>query len=128
MALPFRVEEIDHVVFRCRDQARMLEFYSGVLGLAEFNRVPHNGIIQLRAGRGVIDLVPAPGERDAAARNVDHVCLRIDTADIGAAMGYLRERGIEAAGEPVMRGDGVSFFIRDPEGNRIELKRALPPA
>lgn len=126
MALPFGVKEIDHVVFRCRDQARMLDFYTRVLGLTEFNRVPHNGIIQLRAGNSVIDLLPAPGERDVGARNVDHVCLNIDTADIADALGYVRAAGIEVLGEPLVRGDGISFFIRDPEGNRIELKRVLP--
>ena len=60
---PFRIGEIDHVVLRCRDQDRTLDFYTRVLGLAEERRIAQIGLIQLRAGRSMIDLVPAGGPR-----------------------------------------------------------------
>ena len=70
MDRPFRVAELDHVVVRCRDQARSLEFYTRLLGLAEERRLEAIGLIQLRAGASMVDLVPAdppPTDRPAQA-------------------------------------------------------------
>ena len=127
MDIPLRIAELDHVVLKCRDQAKMLDFYSHVLGLREERRVEAIGLIQLRAGASMIDLVPADAPRVESGLNVDHFCLGIETDDIEAAARYLRERGIEVAGAPAMRygarGMGASIYIRDPEGNVVELKR-----
>jgi glyoxylase I family protein len=51
---PFAVEELDHVVLRCADQARMLTFYTGVLGLTEERRLDAIGLVQLRLSCGLI--------------------------------------------------------------------------
>ena len=74
---------LDHVVLRVADVERALAFYCGVLGCTEERRVDALGLIQLRAGAHLIDLVDvdgplgraggaAPGE---SARNVDHFAL-----------------------------------------------------
>src|SRR5258705_3075098 len=125
MGSPITVTELDHVVVRCRDQVRMLEFYTKVLGLAEERRLEALGLIQLRAGRSMIDLVPGePGGSESA--NVDHVCLMIAPTDMDTLARYLAERGVETIGEPMVRygatGYGPSLYLRDPEGNIIELK------
>lgn len=126
MEAPFRVGEIDHVVVRCLDQGRTLKFYTDVLGLKEERRIEAIGLIQLRAGAAMVDLVPAT-ERSENGRNVDHFCLGIATRDIELAARWLRERDAEVIGEPAMRygahGAGLSLYIRDPEGNVIELKQ-----
>jgi catechol 2,3-dioxygenase-like lactoylglutathione lyase family enzyme len=128
MENPLKVMELDHVVFRCRDIARMLDFYTRVLGLDEVRRVESIGLVQLRAGRGMIDLLPVEGEsaRDKSP-NVDHVCLAIEARDPGDLVRYLKEGSVEVLGEPAMRygarGLGLSVYIRDPEGNVIELKQ-----
>ena len=128
MAVPFVVEELDHVVLRCRDQARMLDFYSRVLGLVEERRLEAIGLIQLRAGRSLVDLVP---DADAAPRdhpNVDHVCLAIGAPDMDGVMAHLAAQGVEIIGGPMVRygarGYGLSIYCRDPEGNVVELKRS----
>jgi glyoxylase I family protein len=129
--LPLKIREIDHVVLRCRDQARMLDFYTRVLGLNEERRLDAIGLIQLRAGASLIDLVPAPEARVESARNVDHFCLGAEIADLAETVGYLRTNGVEVIGEPGMRygarGMGLSIYLRDPEGNVVELKQ-MPQA
>jgi catechol 2,3-dioxygenase-like lactoylglutathione lyase family enzyme len=133
MERPLRVEEIDHVVVRCRDQARSLDFYGRVLGLAEERRIEAIGLVQLRAGRSMVDLVPADPPPTPEGRNVDHVCLAVDAPDVDALARWLREQGVEVLGEPAerygARGVGLSIYVLDPDGNVLELKQiARPPA
>jgi glyoxylase I family protein len=124
---------IDHVVLRVADLERSLRFYCEVLGCREERRVDSLGLVQLRAGTALIDLVPISGElgrRGGAApgkhgRNMDHFALRIASFDIDAIMASLRDHGIEV-GEPKQRygadGTGPSVYIVDPDGNGVELK------
>src|SRR5215469_10011423 len=71
---PFKVAELDHVVVRCRRQERAYEFYTRTLGLVEERRIDAIGLIQLRAGNSMVDLVPAKQPRVEDGRNVDHFC------------------------------------------------------
>jgi glyoxylase I family protein len=127
MKSPLMVVELDHVVLRCRQQDRTLHFYSRVLGLKEERRIGQLGLIQLRAGASMVDLVPTVEPRVDTGTNVDHFCLGIETADLGSVISYLRSNSVEILGEPAMRygarGMGNSIYVRDPEGNIIELKQ-----
>jgi len=131
IARPFRIGEIDHVVIRCADRERALKFYVEVLGLSEERRLEQIGLVQLRAGRSLIDLVPAPERSADSECNVDHFCLGVETASFDGMVGYLRDRGVELIGEPSTRygahGMGLSIYVRDPEGNVVELKQ-MPPS
>jgi len=126
MDKPFKVAELDHVVLRCRDQARALDFYTRVIGLHEERRVEPIGLIQLRAGVSMLDLVPAKEPRVEGGANVDHFCLGLETKDLDATIAYLKGQDVEILGEPTTRygarGAGLSIYIRDPEGNVVELK------
>ena len=131
--MSIRPREIDHVVLRVGDVPRALKFYCEVLGCVEERRADKLGLIQLRAGRSLIDLVdvdgeigkkggPAPGEE---GYNIDHFCLRVDPFDETAIRRHLERHGIEAG--PTERrygaeGNGPSIYLRDPEGNTVELK------
>ena len=95
MAVPFEVEEIDHVVLRCHDQDRMLDFYVRILGLTEERRLEAIGLIQLRAGRSLVDLVPDAGGVPREHPNVDHLCLAIATSDLDEVVRYLARAGVE---------------------------------
>ncbi|HZP44730.1 MAG TPA: VOC family protein [Candidatus Binataceae bacterium] len=127
MERPFQIAELDHVVVRCLDQSAMLDFYTRVLGLREERRVEGLGLIQLRAGASMIDLVPGRRGSDHDSLNVDHFCLGITVSAWDAAIAYLEERHIPVASQPVARygarGTGLSIYINDPEGNVIELKQ-----
>ena len=131
MGIPLKVAELDHVVLRCRDQKRTLDFYTRVLGLVEERRIDQIGLIQLRAGASMIDLVPATAARADDGLNVDHVCVGVDARDLNEVAAYLRGQSVEVMGEPAMRygarGMGLSLYVRDPEGNVVELKQ-MPPA
>lgn len=59
---PFRLQQIDHVVLRVHDLAAMQAFYCDVLGCTQERRQDAIGLVQLRAGTSLIDLVPL-GER-----------------------------------------------------------------
>ena len=126
MDVSLRVAELDHVVLRCRDQARALDFYTRILGLKEERRLERIGLIQLRAGSSMLDLVAATG-RGEEGRNLDHFCLGVEAADLAEAARYLRANSVEVLGEPEMRygarGSGLSIYVRDPEGNVVELKQ-----
>lgn len=108
----------------------MLDFYTRLLGLVEERRLEAIGLIQLRAGASMLDLVPAAEPRVEHGRNVDHFCLGIDAPDLARATHWLAEQGVEIIGEPATRygarGMGLSIYVRDPEGNVIELKQ-MPP-
>jgi len=129
----YTVQGIDHVVLRVVDVEGVIRFYQDVLGCAVERRKDDLGLIQLRAGRSLIDLVDVNGELGqkggaapgAEARNMDHFCLRIDPFDEAQIRAHLRAHGVEA-GELATRygaeGDGPSLYIQDPEGNTVELK------
>ena len=129
----FTIQGIDHVVLRVVDVEGVIRFYQDVLGCAVERRKDDLGLIQLRAGRSLIDLVDVNGELGqkggaapgAEARNMDHFCLRIDPFDEAQIRAHLRAHGVEA-GELATRygaeGDGPSLYIQDPEGNTVELK------
>ena len=115
------IREIDHVVLRCEDIDLMLVFYRDVLCCPPESFQP--GLIQLRAGRSLVDLVPAP--EPVGGRNMDHLCLRVEPFDAEAIARHLDAYGV-VPGEVVQRsgadGEGPSMYIRDPEGNMVELK------
>jgi catechol 2,3-dioxygenase-like lactoylglutathione lyase family enzyme len=134
---PFAIRGIDHVVLRVRDPERMARFYCEVLGCTLERNRPDLGLVQLRAGAALIDLVDVAGELGRAGgaapgqegRNLDHFALRIEPFDAQALARHLGAHGV-APGEVKTRfgaeGDGPSMYIRDPEGNVVELKG--PPA
>jgi catechol 2,3-dioxygenase-like lactoylglutathione lyase family enzyme len=128
---------IDHVVLRTSKLEQMLDFYRDFLGCpVERELDPDVGLVQLRAGSGLIDLVPVdselgrlgggPPQQDG--RNVDHICLAIDSVDKQALLAHLDAANISHRGFAERygaKGFGASVYINDPEGNVVELK--LPP-
>ena len=124
---PLEVLELDHVVLRVRDQAVSQRFYTTVLGLRldHVNEAAH--LVQLRAGRHLIDLLPlGPGESAAPSARMDHVCLSVRCDDLAGVAAWLRQCGVRVEGNVVTRrgafGDGDSLYVQDPDGYRIELK------
>ena len=126
------IAAIDHIVLRTRDPGRLERFYCDVLGCTVEKRQPGFGLTQLRAGDALIDLVDAnkqklavPEASHAAARNLEHFCLRLARFDADALVAHLRAHGLEP-GEVRERygatGSGPSLYFDDPDGNTIELK------
>jgi catechol 2,3-dioxygenase-like lactoylglutathione lyase family enzyme len=118
------VTGLDHVVLRVADIDRAIAFYEAVLGLHVERRLAEIGLVQLRAGTAMIDLVPRTEDEDEG-RNMDHFAVRIAEMDVPKLTAHLKRHGIDA-GEVRRRygaeGYGSSIYITDPDGNTVELK------
>ena len=128
-----RIRELDHIVLRVVDLDRMVRFYCEVLGCTVERKQEAIGLVQLRAGRSLVDLVPVDGKLGRAGgappgtegRNLDHFCFRVEPFDAVAIQRHLEAFGV-AAGPVESRygaeGVGPSIYVTDPEGNVVELK------
>ena len=136
---PFTMKGLDHVVLRIRDLEAMKTFYCDVLGCTVEDHDTKLGLFQVRAGDQLIDLVPVdqpmgsqggpPPGRDG--HNMDHFAIQIEPYDDDAIREYLSTHGVEL-GETRIRGgaegEGPAIYIKDPEGNTVELKGPADPS
>ncbi len=133
-----QIREIDHLVLRTERVEAMIAFYTDVLGMSVERRLDDIGLIQLRAGRSLVDIVRVDSEigrkgggaPGAQGRNLDHFCVRVDPFDEAAIRAQLKTKGVEAG--PTERrygaeGTGPSIYIEDPDGNTVELKGPADP-
>ena len=121
-----QIAALDHLVLTVADISRTREFYQTVLGMAA---VTFGGDRQaLCYGQQKINLhqagaafaphalAPAPGSAD--------LCFLI-TGSLDAALVHLQTCGVPVVAGPVQRtgatGMLLSIYIRDPDGNLIEL-------
>jgi len=134
---PVRPAVLDHLVLRVADLERSTVFYRDVLGCTVEKWQPELGLLQLRAGSSLIDLVTLDGPlgREAGAgparegRNLDHFCLRLEHFDEPALRAHLAAHGVAASPSAQRygaQGYGVSLYIQDPDGNSVELKAPRP--
>lgn len=133
MTNPIAVQGFDHIVLRVADKARMLAFYTEVLGLTVDRDRPDLGLTHIRAGPQMIDLITLDGPLGrkggegpaATGRNLDHLALQVRPFDEPAIRAHLAAHDvpvIEEGDRYGADGDGFSLYIRDPEGNVVELK------
>jgi glyoxylase I family protein len=136
---PIEMLGLDHVVIRCVDLEAMKQFYCGLLGCTVDRHNEEFDLLQIRAGSHLIDLVTVDGvlgRRGGAApgaegRNLDHFAIRIAAFDEDALHAWIDENDLEIVEEgPRYGADGTgpSVYIRDPEGNVVELKGPSEPA
>lgn len=138
VTIPFALIGLDHVVLRVSNLTAVKTFYESVLGCTVEREQHEIGLYQLRAGRSLIDIVTIAGKLGTAGGgapgygggNMDHIAIAIDPFDDDAIRRHLAsfaipvdESGIRYGAE----GEGPSIYIRDPEGNRVELKGPPTP-
>jgi catechol-2,3-dioxygenase len=128
---------IDHIVLRTTKLTEMLEFYTNVLSCTIERETPkETGLTQLRAGNALIDLVNVNsrlgaiggGPPSQTERNVDHFCLQIKSMSEQNIIDFLQKKQIEMGNfedRYGAQGDGRSIYIKDPEGNGVELRCAI---
>ena len=119
-----RVHEIDHVVFNVTDAEKSVAWWHDLLGLEaerldEWRRgeVP---FVSVRINEGtILDLFV----RERTGENVDHIAIRVSDADLDelATSGTFDVvRGpLDLFGA---RGQGRGLYVRDPDGNVVELR------
>ncbi len=134
------IAAIDHIVLRTSRLDDMLDFYCRVLGCrVERETGPELGLVQLRAGSALIDLVTVDGELGRkgggppakSENNLDHFCLQLQPISEAEISGHLQAHGIEAGGfenRYGAEGAGRSIYIEDPEGNTVELRSRISAA
>ena len=133
-SVKLKVVDMDHIVIRVKEVERAIEFYTEVLGM------PPHRVEEYRAGKvpfpcarvnsnTIIDLFPFPEQEPVGdgPRNLDHYCLTIEPTDLVQLSEHLRQRGVTVVSdEPGQRsgarGMGDSIYIKDWEGNTIELR------
>jgi catechol 2,3-dioxygenase-like lactoylglutathione lyase family enzyme len=134
----FKPLNLDHIVLRVQDIDKSVRFYEGVLGAKVERRVEKVGLAQMRVGTSMIDLISVDGHlgREGGAgpgkegRNVDHLCIRIDRFDEDGLIRFLRANGVEPfdiAKRFGADGYGPVMYVRDPDGNMVELKGPSEP-
>jgi catechol 2,3-dioxygenase-like lactoylglutathione lyase family enzyme len=133
-----RILGLDHIVLRVRDMERMVAFWRDALGCTVEKVQAELGLVHIRAGSALIDLVDVQGKLGmeggrapgAEGRNLDHFCLRVEPFDPVEIRKRLGALGV-AVEDPRRRfgaeGYGDSIYLSDPEGNRIELKGSSGP-
>ena len=128
---------LDHVVLRTDNLDAMQAFYVDVLHCTvERDVLDELGLLQLRAGNALIDLVMVDselgriggGKPTKTENNMDHLCLQIEPMDETAIIAHLRAHDVEF--EPFAerygaQGFGRSVYLKDPDGNTVELKPAI---
>jgi catechol 2,3-dioxygenase-like lactoylglutathione lyase family enzyme len=134
------IRGLDHVVLRIADLERSLRFYCDALGCAVERRLDELGLVQVRAGSSLIDLVPTdsplgrvggvpPPAAGAGGRNMDHFALRLAAFDDDAIRAHLARFGLEVGATATRYGadgNGPSIYLQDPDGNTVELKGGGP--
>jgi catechol 2,3-dioxygenase-like lactoylglutathione lyase family enzyme len=133
------IKQLDHLVIRARDLEAMVRFYCEVVGCRLDKRVDELGLVHLRAGRSMIDLISVDGKLglaggappQAEAYNLDHLCLQIEPFNLDELLSHLQSHGVAASDlqhNYGAEGYGPSIYIKDPEGNTIEFKGAGTPS
>lgn len=119
-----RVTGLDHVVLNVADVERSLAFYCGELGLAP-ERVDEwrRGEVLFPSVRidahTIIDLLAAA----RTGENADHLCLVVEPLDLEALKASGRFDVVDGPGTRFgARGNGTSLYVKDPDGNTVELR------
>jgi catechol 2,3-dioxygenase-like lactoylglutathione lyase family enzyme len=119
-----RVVALDHIVLNVADVERAIAFYCDELGLAP-ERVDEwrRGEVLFPSVRvdeqTIIDLLAAP----RTGENADHLCLVVEPVDLEAIKASGRFEVIDGPATRFgARGDGTSLYVKDPDGNTVELR------
>ncbi len=121
-----KIDRIDHLVLTVRNIAATLDFYGRVLGMTETRF--GEGRVALCFGRQKINLHEAGAEFEPKAETPTpgscDLCL-ISATPLDEARRHLSAQGVVIEQGPVARGGAMgpiqSLYIRDPDGNLIEI-------
>ena len=127
------VKAVDHIGIRVLDPERALAFYEK-FGFQLIWRGGPEPVAVLRNEAGIELNLILNGVPHESGRNVlmdvpkkwagyTHMALQVDSIeDTAEKLGAL---GITITEGPLRLGDGLALFVRDPDGNVIELRQPL---
>ena len=129
---PFELRAIDHVVLIVDGLDRAVKGHADVLGATEEGDLQKFGMVQLRCGAAMIDLVDAGSNKDRCARpavpggrNMDHFRLEIGPVTKAGMQAHLEAHGLAIEEEGMRSGakvQGYSWYNREPFDHQVELK------
>ena len=110
-----RARRLDHVSVRIADLGRSREFYEGLLGLTRAPR-PELGVagVWYGIGGGQLHLIQAPAMTDDIDPTGPHFAVEVES--LAEA-----KRALEARGLRYLDFGGPQLWVRDPDGNVVEL-------
>jgi len=125
------LDALDHLVLTVADPGRAIDFYVRVLGMTEVTFGA--GRKALAFGTQKINVHVAGAEYRPHARTplpgTADLCF-LTTVPLPDAMAHVRACGVAIEEGPVLRtgatGPLTSFYVRDPDGNLIEISNRAP--
>ena len=126
----FVYKGVDHIALVTRKLSAMKKFYTESLGLileSEGKAKAGYSVVTLRAGESLIDLFEASPTNPAPTANLseEHFCLSATGSSIYDVIATLKRKGLDPSQAEVnsgSKGKGLSTWVRDPDGNKIEIK------
>jgi catechol 2,3-dioxygenase-like lactoylglutathione lyase family enzyme len=127
-----RIDRLDHFVLTVRDLRATIDFYTRVLGMEE---VTFAGARKALAfGRQKLNLHVAGAEFQPHARTPvpgsADLCFITDTP-LDDAMAHVRACGVAIEEGPLPKTGATgalrSFYVRDPDGNLVEISNLVQP-
>jgi catechol 2,3-dioxygenase-like lactoylglutathione lyase family enzyme len=124
------IDSLDHLVLTVRDPAATVRFYAGVLGMRE--ETFGEGRLALHFGDQKLNVHTAgaevtPNAATATPGSAD-LCF-VTRTPVEGVLRVLEEHGVEVEQGPVERvgatGSLLSVYVRDPDGNLVELANRL---
>ncbi|EKT4503820.1 VOC family protein [Pseudomonas sp. 32.2.56] len=127
-------KRIDHIELLTASPERIINFYTGLLGFHERDRlrIPETplgplDLVYLKLGDGIVEVMCFPEARAIAPRGDEQrlgwQCLALEVDDMAATLASLNQQGVATAWGPVQFPDHIRAEIRDPDGNPIELRQ-----
>jgi len=105
-------------------------FYCGVLGCTVEGRMPQWAMLGLSAGVTLVDTEDPNGawalDGASAGQNLHHFAIATSNWDEVTMREWLARHGV-AIEEERAEEDELSFYVRDPSGNLVELIRKGAP-
>ena len=115
-----------HLALFVRAFSETKRFYTELLGFhVEWEPDPDNAYLTSGTDNLALHRAPADAVRGTT---LDHLGLIVRTADdVDAWASYLEARGVTLATRPRTHRDGArSFYLSDPDGNRIQIMHHPP--
>ena len=117
--------EVGGVFLATKDVARLVGWYRALGvplsddGMHVFGGDPAQGVVfSIQQAKG--ELPAAPGDLREEPYGLQRLTLNLRVVDLAATLKDLRRRGVAAAG-PRDAGYGLCAWVKDPDGNVVEL-------
>ena len=131
-----QITSLDHLVLTVRDLDQTIAFYRDALGMTATSFTPADGSHRwaLKFGQQKINLHVVGAEFDpkaaAPAPGTADLCFLSDTA-LSEWLAHLESNAIPIEDGPIARsgaqGPILSVYVRDPDGNLIEISNLQVP-